>query len=1279
MEALDKNYLRLQFRDKIHSKNGTEFQSFFESIMEKAFSDFQKIKPYGNKGDSGNDGYRKDSGIYYQVYAPNTPSIKQAEAVQKLTRDFEKLKNGWDEISEIKEYYFVFNDKYTGSTQRFESAISELKKNNPNIKFDIFLAKDLEKIFFTLEKSDILSLDFNIDLTKAVSLAYKHLQKVEIELDRENARFALRTLENSKDIIFDLQDEKLSLEYELLECRCLQKIEKVDEAKTKYENISKRYLNDPRAFLYLAEIYLNDKDFDKNKELIEKAEKIDNDYWLLKLEKLVRKNHLGEKIDIANIDEQKFSNEPRIKSNFYYLYTFPIEKSGNKLKADSFIEKAIHFNPNRFSNYVAKLSLIESRLLSSQDNSEIFKKSQELLKEIEKVEAKFLEFGDIGERYKAILNIKKLKVFLKQENYQNFEKLFKETFELTLRCYFNQLIDQIFVVLLTFIRLPNDDFQKLLLYLKQSGNKISNELAKVLIFQFNLKNILLTEGKEFFKKINNQKYLAFINDIENKNYDNILKFLKDDIQFATVIANTTKSLPDLRGKIIESLPDDKDIQKEKLLLLLKYDEKKYSQALEILRNLDLSKLNYSECKLSLQITQRTQAWDFEIIILEKLLEKEKNEEIVFNLKSQLFNANFNLKKYLEVIKIGKELLEKDSKKDILDKQNKEVLLNQTIIACLERGKIDKNEYKNAKKLLSKYPLSQPTFEFKAGVETEVYLKNNQPDKALESIIEGVKIKKLLSPEEYAKLYWAFMQIDNLMEFKLGSLRTVQNNVFVKLKNQEKWYFIGNDNELDAIKITLKNDKYPLFIDKKIGDKIIFKNKYSSRSHKDSIENILSIEKYVLWQVIHNFQKLSKDNVIDSVQMIEVSQQGGILDTKYLLSFLEDLHKPTEPFFEMYCKNNIPLAVLAIAEGGLTNAIGRIQNENRGFINFSTGNAEELESQKDIARKVIDNKLPFYLDGTSALVLSETGLFKKILAYLPNLKVPQSVINLLIDTTEKFQYIPGHVGYMVYAQGKMTFSSLEQEKRNFIRTHFNESVKLLESKPQNIKVISLANKVNCFSEQKVSAELCDACILSQRENIPILTEDFLYLKMNELETKKKAPEYFSSIMLLRILYEQGKVSFDEYLDFFGYLSSYRFRFLSLSPDDIEKAVLGDGKIKTVNPQNIRKLNFPLTLSKEYGVPFQTSFRVIAKFLSKILADNSITPYIAEKIFIEIIESFPTKIDKRTLGQMFLSVCIQIIKKSKSKLILNLKSKTMQEKIDFLSQRIQIYGAGNIFIP
>lgn len=1281
MKPLDKNYLSLQFKIKIHSKNGTEYQSFFEDIMEKAFLDFQKIRPYGSKGDAGNDGYRKDSGIYYQVYAPNTPKVNESKAAKKLQEDFQKLQNEWSEISKIKEYNFVFNDKYDGSVQLLEAAISKLKANNPNIEFKLFLAKDLEDVFFQLRESDILDLGFNIDQRQAISNAYTYLENVKNELDRENANFAQKILENSKDIISALSDEDLSLEYEILECRCLQRLEKIDEAKDKYENISKRFPSDPRAFLYLAEIYLNEKDFSKNKEFLEKAEKIDNDYWLLKIEQLVRKNHLGEKIDTTNIDEKIFPDDSKIKANFYRLYALFFEDLKDQTNADSFIEKAIHSNIDRFSNYIAKLSLIESRLFSSQEISQRLQKSQELLEETEKVESKFFEYGDIGARNKAILNVKKLNAFLIQENFLKFERVSQETFKLSISCYLDKQIEQILTGVLQFVLLSDNDLNQLLEYFKNSKKTISDELSKVLIFQFNIRDSLFTVGKKFFKEISKQKYLDFIIDLENKNHEKILELLKNDIQFAVTIVNTLKNFPDLRKKIIENLPDDKNIQKEKLLLLLNFDEKDFDEAFKILKQLDLSNLSYLECRPILQIIHKKEAWDFEIIVLRKLLKKERSEKEKFNLKLQLFNAYLNLKKYPEVIDLGEQLLQEDLDENILDSRNKEALLINTIIACFERGKVDKNAFKKSKKILETYQLTEPSFEFKVGIESEIYLNNNEVENALESVIEGLKIKKVLSPKEYAKLYFLLsIKIGNQIDLKLDSLDKVKENTFVKLRNKDQWYFMGDDNELDALPITKTNNKYPLFIDKKNGDKVIFENKYSSENREEVIEIIFSIEKYVLWQTVQNFQKLSKDGDLEGVQMIEVPQKEDTIDPKNLLKFLEDLHKRTEPFFEKYCKNNIPLAMLAVSEGGLTNAIGRIEQENKGFINFSTGTTEEFEKQKEVTIMVIEKKLPFYIDGTSALVLSEIGLISKIHTHLSNLKVPQSVINLLADITEKFRYTVGPTGYMRYTQGKITFSSTEKDKRDLIQSNFIESIKLFESNPKNIGVISSANKIDCFSEQEIPTELSDACILAQKENLPVLTEDFLYLKMNELQTQKKAPEYFSSLALLRILYEKKQIYFNEYLNYFGHLSSYRFRFLSLNSDDIEKAVFGDRKIKTVNPENIRKLNFPLTLSEEYGVPFQTAFAVVGGFLLNVLMDNTVTLDIAEKIFIEILESFPTKMNKKDIGQMLVRVCLRAIENNKSKFVLSLKTQIIHEKIDKLLQATEIYNSETkLWIP
>jgi len=1276
MKPLDKNYLLLQFKNKIYSKNGTEFQTFFENIMEKVYADFQKIKPYGKYGDSGNDGYRKNSGIYYQVYAPEAPSIKLAEAARKLKEDFEKLKKNWDKNLEIKEYHFVFNDKYSGSIQKLEEAISELEKDNSEIKFHIITAKKLEELFFSLDKADILSLGFDIDSTKSVSNAYEYLKNVEVELDRENGKFALRTLRNIKDIIFKLADDQLNLKYELLECKCLQKLEKIKGARDKYENISKRFPDDPHAFLYLAEIYLNNENFTKNKELLDKVEEIDANHWLLKLEKLVRKIHLREKIDIRNINEKDFSNESfRTKAAFYRLYALFLEDSGNKPMADSFIEKAIHLNPDRYSNYIAKLSIFEMRIYSKQGNLNLSEDLLKLSEEIKKVEDKFLALGDVGARNKAMMNIKKLNIFLIQEDFSSLEKISQKTLELALNCYFNKQIDQIITGTLRFIPTSDKNFEKLLKQLEQAEKEISDELAKVIIYQFNIRNSLLGEGKSFFKGINKQKYLDFIIDIENKNYENVLKFLKNDIQFAIVIAKSLKNFPNLRKKIIQNLPDDKKTLKEKLLLELNYDEGNIDDAFGILQKIDLSSLDYFESIIASKIAEKKKAWDFQIIILEKLLEKEKDGKNIFHLKSQLFNAKYNLKDYLEVIKIGENLLEKDLNENILDVKNKEALLAQTINACFERGVVDKKKFNKAKKLLEMYPLPQPTFEFKIGIEAQVYIKNNDPQKALKSVIEGVRIKKNLSSEEYAKLYFlVFTLIGNLIKINLNSLEKVKKNTYVKFKNKDKWYFIGNGNELDATKILEDNDNYSLFINKKNGDEVIFQSKYSSEIHKEKIENIFSIDKYILWKIIQNFQELSKDNVLDSVQTIEIPKKEKTIDPKYLLAFLEDLQGKTEPFFEMYCKEKFPLAMLAVSEGGLTNAIGRILNENKGFINFSSGTRAELEMQKTIARKVIENNQPFYLDGTSALVLSETGLLKKVYIRLSNLKVSQSVIDLLIQTTDKFRYSYGQTGYMVYSQGKIIVSTIGKDKRDLIQSNFIESIKLLELNPKNISTISLANKADCSSEQKIPAELCDACILAQKEGVSVLTEDFLYLKMNEIETKKKSPDYFSSLILLKVLNEQGKISFGEYLDFFAYLSSYRFRFLSLNSDDIEKAVFGDGKIKIIRTENIRKLNFSLTLSEEYGVSFQNAFAVVVRFLFKILIDDTITLDIVEKIFVEIIESFPMKKDKKNLGQMLLRVCTKAIEKNKSKWILTKKSNTTQEKIDKLLQATEIFSSG-----
>ncbi len=84
-------------------------------------------------------------------------------------------------------------------------------------------------------------------------------------------------------------------------------------------------------------------------------------------------------------------------------------------------------------------------------------------------------------------------------------------------------------------------------------------------------------------------------------------------------------------------------------------------------------------------------------------------------------------------------------------------------------------------MLEKYPLGNPSYEFKAGVEAEIYLQTNEIENALKAVIDGVKIKKTFSPQEYAKMHFLFVKIGNQIDLNLNSLDKIQENTFVRLK------------------------------------------------------------------------------------------------------------------------------------------------------------------------------------------------------------------------------------------------------------------------------------------------------------------------------------------------------------------------------------------------------------------------------------------------------------------------------------------------------------------
>ncbi|WP_346854872.1 ABC-three component system protein [uncultured Draconibacterium sp.] len=152
----DEKYIaRLLFKNRVYESDKQSYEDFFVRVMQNHNSNFDPVKPQGQYGDRKNDGFDKINGIYYQVYAPEDLPSKEGEAIIKLSKDFNGLKSYWEKRGfEIKEFYYVVNDKYKGNYPTLIADIHNISIDF-KIKAELFRNKHLEEIFIQLDDDKI--------------------------------------------------------------------------------------------------------------------------------------------------------------------------------------------------------------------------------------------------------------------------------------------------------------------------------------------------------------------------------------------------------------------------------------------------------------------------------------------------------------------------------------------------------------------------------------------------------------------------------------------------------------------------------------------------------------------------------------------------------------------------------------------------------------------------------------------------------------------------------------------------------------------------------------------------------------------------------------------------------------------------------------------------------------------------------------------------------------------------------------------------------------------
>lgn len=1232
MAPIDQHYLTLQFVSRIYLLAGIEFQTFVERLLSEKYDDFDRVRPYGSLGDGGNDGYQRKEGIFYQVYSPLDPKERAYEAAEKLEGDFEKLYLKWNHITEIREFNFIYNDKYLGTNIVIEEARSKLGTKYPAVVFNIILAKTLEKLFQSLASHQLLALNFNITELQSFELAESIIEMASKEIRRENIKTASTIINNSESHIIKMGIQTLEIKLCLLKAKCFQKSENIGEALKIIGDLIKKFPDNIDSILALAEIKLNVNKDEENRLLIEQAEKLEPNNPKLLLNKFARKINLSEIIQ-EEFKAESFISETEYLASFYRLSAIN-EMPNNIAKAKEYIAKAISLYPSNFEFRRISLEICGLESSTVTDRKDRVAGIDEILDQIDALIDEFGGGESLSRRMNLYLNRLRLDLLTCKLDESHFVITAELVISDCLQCNFDKTISATLTSVLRYGTINEEAIEDICNYIKRSDLSINDDLAKSLISQLNNHNLLLDYGLIFFQELEQSFALNFIGYFSRFDVQNLLQAFNSDPAFALMFLDSMSSITPAMEDLIDRLQID-GFPKERLKFHIYCKNEDFQLAFEIVKNIDFENLNQMEIREIINVANKFDAWDIELNLLKKLISLSDGQ-ISTRTQIQLFFVYIRSMKFPEAIAKGRELLDTD--KDFSDLKNRKIIFSNTLYCCIERGKLEDRYFDVGIELIHRFCSSLADNDSNLTLIPELFVRRQLYKEAYASIVTAIINSKGLSTNEYGRLFVPVcIRIGEHLDTNKFKLAEVEDGAFVYLEQSKQWYRVGDENPLDAISISIDSPKYSAFIGKTIGTELNLASKFNASVQTETVIAILNTEGYIFEKIRSAFKILSEKDLIPGVQAFEyVTNEDGEIDTKHLMAVMNEITGNNDIFFDQYVAEKLPFSFLATNQGGFISGLAKILNSERGYINFSSGSSDDLKQQIERAKGIIINNEVCFLDGTSAVFLAEFGILVKVLTAIPRLKVPHSVIHLMSAVAERFNDDPASPGNIVIRKNSIVLQEFDSKKSRSIKENFLESIRLFESSDGAICYVSKATKSDDFIDANILGEFVDATFLARKLQTFVITDDYRHIKATELFYKDEIP-YTSSLALIKAMYELGKISFMEYLTYFGFTSSYRFCFLSISSFDIVKAIIGDSLVKHINIRNLDHFNFKLTLSEDYGVSSEECIRVVSDALFELAVDLSITVDIYEKILLEVFSSLPCPAGKLIMVDKAIFAC------------------------------------------
>ena len=148
---------RIALELKLRKCSGDAFQDFFSNLMEKVHgSDFVRVRPFGQLGDKGCDGYLQSSGKVFACYgALNGDGGKVAYLVGKMGDDYAKAAKA---LSDVMREWAMVHNLVDGLPAEAVLKLNEIQAINPKCPCGFIGMEGFEYLVFSLDRQEIESL-----------------------------------------------------------------------------------------------------------------------------------------------------------------------------------------------------------------------------------------------------------------------------------------------------------------------------------------------------------------------------------------------------------------------------------------------------------------------------------------------------------------------------------------------------------------------------------------------------------------------------------------------------------------------------------------------------------------------------------------------------------------------------------------------------------------------------------------------------------------------------------------------------------------------------------------------------------------------------------------------------------------------------------------------------------------------------------------------------------------------------------------------------------------